>query len=969
MAVEPAAYHSIHVVLADRVDFQALEAQFSNERASLKKRSETVLTALQEKAARTQGSLLDFLKNSPQVQPGSVRSYWVTNIVFAKIKNEAVEALSRREDVAWIGLNGQLELEKYEVAAAPPPLQPNGIEPGLAVIKAPEMWAMGYTGYGQLAFTNDTGVDLWHPALATRYRGFYVPMEQTWYELDSLLVPTGNYIPNDCQYHGTHVTGTILGLDRLNNDTVGVAFNAQWIGAPTVAPCSTTGTEDNVAAFQWSLDPDGNPSTIDDIPDVINNSWYDPFLDTTDCFSLYVPVEEAMEAVGIAVVFSAGNEGPGDMTITPPHNINLHEVSSFTVGALNGNVPSLPIASFSSRGPSRCGGDSSILIKPEVSAPGVSVRSCVTGNGYDLLNGTSMAAPHVSGAILLLKEAFPELTGKELKTALYHSCTDLGPVGEDNTFGMGVINVLEAFNYLVAQGHTPVSPYKANDLLLVDARVSPFSCENEITPVVIVENAGTDTVSSFEVYYEAGGFNQTHLWTGELLPKGRITVLLSPLVTTPGNFDLKINLQIPNGLPDERPLNNRIAIPATVSGRERYQVFIEGNGESVCENQAALLRGAYPVSGTVDIDWYDAPAFGNLLASGQVFATPPLAQPTTFYAEATFTAPIGLQHKNAGDNMLSDSADIGLVFDVHTAIKVKSIKVFADQTGLRLFRLIDGTGETIDSDILNATEIGENRIDVNWTIAPGLGYQLVKGAGKPLYLNTTGANYPYTIPDVLEITGTTGGAAANGAWYYFYDWEIEYEEPCGRIPVSVNLTPAGSQPGASFTVSTDSLSVDDNEPIHFTNTSTDILDGWQWNFGDGTSSTEEHPSHTFSAPGIYVVSLTVIALDGCTGFALDTITISASNVSIVKPEPPLTAGIAVFPNPVRETCSVFFDFPYPRNVSLKLADMTGRLVKTSSLKAVQKEEATLDVSDLEAGVYFLMVETKEGKAVWKVVRV
>ena len=102
-----------------------------------------------------------------------------------------------------------------------------------------------------------------------------------------------------------------------------MAFNALWIGAPVL--CGI-GTEDNVAAFQWALDPDGDPNTTDDIPDVINNSWYDPNLDTIDCYSLYVPVVQAMEAAGIAVVFSAGNEGPGPMTITPPHNINLNEV-------------------------------------------------------------------------------------------------------------------------------------------------------------------------------------------------------------------------------------------------------------------------------------------------------------------------------------------------------------------------------------------------------------------------------------------------------------------------------------------------------------------------------------------------------------------------------------------------------------------------------------------------------------------
>ena len=235
----------------------------------------------------------------------------------------------------------------------------------------------------------------------------------------------------------------MIGLDRNTNDTIGVAFNANWIGSPIL--CGI-GTEDNVAAFQWALDPDGNPNTIDDMPDVINNSWHDSSLDTTDCVSIYVPILDALEAAGIAVVFSAGNEGPDAETITQPHNINTNLVNTFTVAALDGNTPSLTVADFSSRGPSHCGGTGSLLIKPEVAAPGVSVRSSILNGEYGTKSGTSMAAPHVAGAILLLKEAFPTLTGSELKLALYYTCTDLGDPGEDNTYGMGIIDVFEAIN-------------------------------------------------------------------------------------------------------------------------------------------------------------------------------------------------------------------------------------------------------------------------------------------------------------------------------------------------------------------------------------------------------------------------------------------------------------------------------------------------------------------------------------------
>ncbi|RMH81501.1 MAG: hypothetical protein D6681_18105, partial [Calditrichaeota bacterium] len=106
-----------------------------------------------------------------------------------------------------------------------------------------------------------------------------------------------------------------------------------------------------------------------------------------------------------------------------------------------------PIASFSSRGPviPNCiTGVPSLDIKPEASAPGVNVRSSLPGGNFGTLSGTSMACPHVVGAIALLKQAHPTMTGHELKMALYNTAVDLGTPGEDNDYGMGIIDVWAA---------------------------------------------------------------------------------------------------------------------------------------------------------------------------------------------------------------------------------------------------------------------------------------------------------------------------------------------------------------------------------------------------------------------------------------------------------------------------------------------------------------------------------------------
>ena len=961
MDAEPNAWHSVHVMLADRVDIKALDTELTARRAKKSERAQTVITALRAKADESQGKLSGFLRSHKDVQTESVKGYWIANAIFAEMKSSTIAELSQRSDVEWIGLNGIIMPEKYEKTNAAPPVSPDGIENGLAAIDAPELWAMGYTGYGQRAFTSDTGVDPSHPALESRNYNFYVPKEHTWYEFFN-----GPHEPFDCDDHGTHVTGTMLGLDRLTNDTIGVAFNANWMGGAIL--CGV-GTADNVGAFQWSLDPDGDPSTTDDMPTVINNSWWDSAMTGQECNSVYVSVLEATEAAGIAVVFSAGNGGPNPTTITAPKNIIIHEVNPFTVGSVNGNNPSFPISNFSSIGPSVCAGDSSLLIKPEVSAPGQSVRSSVPGNGYDFFSGTSMAAPHTSGAIMLLAEAFPDLSAYELKLALYHTCMDLGDPGEDNTFGMGIINVKMAFDSLVAQGHVPVSPYRANDIMMVDMQVSDFACSSGIAPALIAENAGTDTIYSFEIQTQIGGESSVETWTGVLAPRERVSYQVNPLTPSTGIYDVYVQLEMPNGVEDERPLNNNFRREALVINREGFEAQVEGGLATVCEGTTALLRGISPYdNGSLQVNWFEEPLGADPVSSDEAFITPPLNASTTYYAEAVYTVPVGEKDPGVGETFLLDTVDLGMRFEAIITLNLKAVTVHVVETGGRVFSLRNQSGDLVKSSVKFINDVGEVRVPLDWEVEPGI-YDLIIQGGKPLVSNSDGADYPYTIDNIFTITRTTDNQGFSGAWYYFYDWEIEFVEPCGRTPITVDVGPSGDAPVASFSPSADVVNVADNTVIDFTNASQNGTT-YAWNFGDNNTSDDESPSHTYSLSGEYTVSMVATAADGCSDAALHLIVVEEDDfVLLASDVSPEAENVAVFPNPITDQLTVHVDLATVRSIALRLTDTSGRIVHTEEFDSIQNGQLRLPTADLPEGVYFLLVDMETEASVWKVVKI
>jgi len=311
-------------------------------------------------------------------------------------------------------------------------------ERNIKAIGADKVWRQGYLGAGATVAVIDTGVNARHPALAQRYRGRAEGDDYNW--LDAVA---GQDAPVDVNDHGTHVAGIVLG--KQGSREVGVAPEAEWIACRIFAQDRGT-TQAILSCLQWALAPtkrDGSAPQPDRAPDIVNASW--GIFGRLFCDNPF-PGEVAIRnltAAGILFVAASGNDGPRCGSVCPPASL----IDAFAVGNYDDERRS--IADTSSRGPFVLGAVE--RIKPDVAAPGVNINSAIGTSGFGIKQGTSMAAPHVSGAAALLIGARPDLSGRpaEVRAILEDTADPLnadqcGPSGGrafNNAAGHGVIDV------------------------------------------------------------------------------------------------------------------------------------------------------------------------------------------------------------------------------------------------------------------------------------------------------------------------------------------------------------------------------------------------------------------------------------------------------------------------------------------------------------------------------------------------
>jgi subtilisin family serine protease len=480
---------------------------------------------------------------------------WIVNAILVHGDLADAQALSARTDVALIRANHLASLPPPEPASQALADRCNPAQPSDLIcwnihqINADRVWRdFGVTGQGIVVANIDTGVHYDHPALAAHYRGALgdgrYDHNYSWFD------PLGErLIPQDDNGHGTHTMGTIVANGAGGTPTVGVAPGARWIAAQG---CSayTCNESDLIGAAQWILAPtrlDGGQPRPDLRPMIVNNSWAG-----TGGSDWYAGYTAAWRAAGIFPVFAAGNAGGGITQVCGSIDSPGDYADVVAVGATDQNDT---IAGFSLLGPALDGRRKPDFVAPGTYAgSGLGVLSTFPGEGasYQVLRGTSMAAPHVAGLVALLWSANPTLIGDYDATyalirdsAREHSDTRCGDTAgaPNNVYGYGRIDAYDA----VARAHIHV-PW-----LSITAQPEPIQPDGTASIAISVDAARVPGPGTYNARVQIYGADLTETPTSIeiamiVTPAGQQASLVGRVVSADTRAPIAATVGVKDGL-------------------------------------------------------------------------------------------------------------------------------------------------------------------------------------------------------------------------------------------------------------------------------------------------------------------------------------------------------------------------------------------------------------------------------------
>ena len=422
-------------------------------------RRDFTLTTLKDFTTSYQKDVMQYLKSMEQ--KGKVKNLsqlWLTNSIGMKTTKDVIENVKKHPTVALIWLDDKLTKPTCFIRGSTVSEGSSSNTDGREIvwnvskINADQVWGLGYTGQNIIVGHIDTGVNYNHVDLADHLWDGGSSYPNHGYD----FIDNDND-PMDTEGHGTHTAGTVAGDGTAGSQT-GVAPDAQIMCLRAV-PGDLTVLQN---AINFALNHDADVITMSAGWDSAGagGSW--GYLSTQTRNML-----NNCHSAGIIFSVSAGNGDNSGGHYTIPYDINIPanapaswygdagHSAAMAVGATNQNNT---IAYFSSHGATDWFFSPWYeykyppgLIKPDVSAPGGSpgIKSLyyASNTGYvSGWQGTSMACPHLTGAIALMLSKDPSLTPEEIDSIIETTCLDLGSSGRDNLYGAGLINALAAVN-------------------------------------------------------------------------------------------------------------------------------------------------------------------------------------------------------------------------------------------------------------------------------------------------------------------------------------------------------------------------------------------------------------------------------------------------------------------------------------------------------------------------------------------
>ena len=493
---------SVNIILKSEININNLRSDVKNIE-DVKAHRQAIVSELKSFSEQSQKDILSILKaGEASGDIKDIKTHWLSNMISCSASKDYIYLLSGHSDIKILGYNKTQFLLWDENVKSAEVLR--GVAPHVKHVNADKVWDLGLTGEGVLVGVIDTGVNF-HKDIAN---SLWDGGEE--YPNHGYNTFENSHDVSDGFNHGTHCAGIICG-DGTSGTQIGVAPDAT-IMCIKVMDDAGSGNANSVCS--------GIEFAIEHGADVLNMSLGFPNASNATREALRQTYENALEA-NVAIVTAVGNDGMLNLTFPVPNSVRvpggcpppwLHPDQQANPGGLSACIAvgavnsSNKVADFSSKGPFTwqttsyedypyLPGREIGLIRPDVCAPGVNIVSCSNKNsgGYASMDGTSQAAPCVTGVICLMLQKKSYLTPAQICEALETSATKLSET-KNNETGSGCVNALlvleeiEDYNDITGindnfTDNIKIFPNPVKDLLFIET-------ENEIEEVVVYDVYG-----------------------------------------------------------------------------------------------------------------------------------------------------------------------------------------------------------------------------------------------------------------------------------------------------------------------------------------------------------------------------------------------------------------------------------------------------------------------------------------------